>query len=200
MTAKDSLLLLSGGLDSSCIAAWRAPRLCLTINYGQAAAAAEISASREICRLLDLEHAVVEVDCRALGEGTLAGSAKSEHSEWEEFWPYRNQLLVTFAAAIALKSGLATVLCGSISTDDRHVDGTAGFYAKANELVRMQEGGVSVAAPAIELTCHDLIAESGVSDEVLANTHSCHVSPYACGNCAGCIKRTGALAAAGRLQ
>jgi 7-cyano-7-deazaguanine synthase len=200
METDRSVLLLSGGLDSTALATWLRPALCLTISYGQAAAEAEARASSEICELLSLEHEVLEIDCTAMGAGTLASSPRSEHSSWDEFWPYRNQMLVTFAAGIALKRDLRRVLVGSIATDDRHVDGSARFYDAISALTSMQEGGVEVIAPAISLTCHELIARANPADEILARTHSCHASTFACGTCAGCVKRSGALRASGRLQ
>ena len=195
-----SVLLLSGGLDSTSIAAWKRPAHCLVIDYGQRAATAELRAARMTTDLLGLELYELSIDCSALGQGTLAGQAGSAHSAWEEFWPYRNQLLVTFAAGWAIQRDVRQIWTGTISSDDRHVDGTLAFYRRLNALLQMQEGGLQVEAPAINLTCHALIEVSGVSDEVLSWTHSCHVGPIACANCSGCLKRQGALATLGRLN
>lgn len=195
-----SVLLHSGGLDSSAIAAWKRPDICLFINYGQRAATAEQRAATMVCHSLGLTHAELAIDCSALGRGSMAGKAASTASTWEEFWPFRNQMLLTFAAAWALEHGHSEVWTGSIRSDDRHVDGTLEFYQAAATLTGMQEGGIAVSAPAIGLLCHELLDVSGIDDVSLSWTFSCHTGAAACNRCAGCEKRAGALAQGVRLQ
>lgn len=194
-----AVLLLSGGLDSTALAAWKRPSHCLVVDYGQRSAEAETRAAGIVADRLGLPLARVRVDCSVLGQGDLAGSAGSEHSRHAEWWPYRNQLLVTFAAAWALQNDHDTVWTGTILTDDRHADGTRGFYERLDDLLSYQEGGVRVSAPAGQLDCEELVTRSGVTDDVLAWTHSCHTGNLACGHCAGCRKRTGVLRTLGRL-
>ena len=62
-------LLLSGGMDSLCLAWWLRPDVAITIDYGQLPAQAERDASAAICRGLAIEHHVVVIDCRSLGSG-----------------------------------------------------------------------------------------------------------------------------------
>ena len=52
----------------------------------------------------------------------------------------------------------------------------------------LQEGGITVTAPAISMTAVDLVRMSGIPREVLAWAHSCHISDFACGQCRGCVK------------
>lgn len=195
-----AVLLLSGGMDSTALAAWKRPAHCLVIDYGQQAAQAEARAAELVTELLGLPLHTLRVDLAPLGQGTLAGEADSPHSEFAEFWPFRNQFLITIAAAWALKNGADEVWTGSIRTDDRHVDGSAPFYHAIDALTGMQEGSIRVSAPAIELNCDELVELSGVTDEVLSWTHSCHTADISCGQCAGCLKRRGTLARLGRLR
>jgi 7-cyano-7-deazaguanine synthase len=188
------LLLLSGGLDSTALAAWRRPALALTIDYGQAPAKAEETAAREVCRELGLEHHAVSMDCRSLGSGLLAQTPALADAPSPEWWPYRNQLLVTIASAWGLPRGATSIIVGSVAGDAaRHRDGTAEFYGRLAALVAMQEGEISITAPAIHLSTGELIATSGVTDAVLGWTHSCHRSNISCGACPGCAKRREAL-------
>jgi 7-cyano-7-deazaguanine synthase len=90
-------LLLSSGMDSLAIAWWKRPDLAVTIDYGQLPAAAEVAASRSVCRYLGIEHHLVGVDCRALGSGDMAGSGADAHALASDWWPYRNPLSVTLA-------------------------------------------------------------------------------------------------------
>ena len=91
-------------------------------------------------------------------------------------------------------------MIGCVKGDgDRHVDGRSVFIDALGALVAMQEGGPEVIAPAIGQTSAELVGESGVSDALLALTHSCHRSSLACGACPGCSKRGDVLSALGRL-
>ncbi len=67
-------ILLSGGMDSIALAYWLRPAFAFTMDYGQAAAAAEIDASVQIAHDLGIDHEVIRVDCSSLGSGDMAGS------------------------------------------------------------------------------------------------------------------------------
>lgn len=187
------LLLMSGGLDSIALAAWKKPELCLTIDYGQRAAKAETQASIQICHSLNLRHKVLELDIRMLGSGIMQGKTASPHSSASEFWPFRNQFLVTIAAMTAMNEGYDNILIGTVATDDRHIDGSPNFVKSLNSLVSMQEGNLSLSAPAQGMTTKELIIKSGVQDSVLAWAHSCHTGNLACGRCPGCNKHSQVL-------
>lgn len=194
------VLLLSGGLDSTCIAAWQRPEHCLGVDYGQKAAAAEQRAATAIAAHLELPFTQIKVDASETGAGLMARDPITT-GKTPEWWPYRNQLLITVAAAWAVTRGYNEVLAGTVAGDgDRHADGRPEFYDAITGLLCLQEGGVTASAPAISLTTPELIATSGVDDATLGWTHSCHVSDYPCSQCPGCKKRAEALAKAGRLQ
>jgi 7-cyano-7-deazaguanine synthase len=195
------LLLLSGGLESTALAAWQRPPLTLTIDYGQRPAAGEVAAAAAVCRQLGLDHHVLCIDCGQLGLGLLAAQEPLDGAPSPEWWPYRNQLLVTLAAAWGLPRDVTSITVGSVAGDgERHVDGTAQFYAALDAVVAMQEGSVRVKVPGVEMTSAQLIERSGVSDEVLGWTHSCHRADLACGACPGCAKRRDVLTGLGRLR
>ena len=181
-------LLLSGGMDSLCIAWWRRPDVAITIDYGQLPAQAEISAAGAICSALNIEHHVIRVDCRALGSGDMAGASADQHAPASDWWPYRNQLLATLAAMKAISLGVTHLLIGTVRSDGSHMDGTPEFVKALNRLVSMQEGAMNIEAPAIHLGTAELARLSGVPEELLAWAHSCHKANVACGNCRGCNK------------
>jgi 7-cyano-7-deazaguanine synthase len=193
------LLLLSGGLESSAVAAWLRPQLALTIDYGQLPAEGEIWAASRVCVELGLEHHSLRIDCSQIGSGLLSGSKTDELAPVPEWWPYRNQLLVTLAGGWGIGRGISEILVGSISGDNSHIDGTAPFYEALDHAMALQEGSIHVRAPAIEMSSAELIAASGISDEVLGWTHSCHSASVACGSCPGCSKRRSVLESLGRL-
>lgn len=198
MTAVRRVLLLSGGMDSVAIAHWLRPELCLTIDYGQLPAEAEIRASGAVCRDLGLAHEVLRIDCRVIGSGDLAGRPASSLAHVREWWPFRNQLLITLAAGMVVERGYQELLLGSVRSDGAHLDGTPDFIARMSALIEQQEGHMRVRAPAIHLDSPELIKQSGVPWEVLAWAHSCHVSTLACGQCRGCNKHANVLEACGQ--
>lgn len=181
-------LLLSGGMDSLCIAWWKRPDVAITIDYGQLPAQAEIAASTSICRQLGIEHHVIHVDCRSLGSGDMAGTLASAHAPATDWWPYRNQLLITMAAMKAIGLGVTRLWIGTVKSDGSHRDGTPTFVAAINNLVALQEGGMRVEAPAIKMSTAELARKSKVTPDVLAWAHSCHKADVACGACRGCNK------------
>lgn len=185
-----SLLLLSGGIDSICLAAQFRPKICLTVNYGQRAAKAEIRSAKQACHALGLRNIVLEVGIAALGSGQMAGQTTSPVSQNAEFWPFRNQFLVTLAGMLALREECAQILIGSVSTDRRHADGSAIFRDLLHQLLSLQEGGLMLRAPAANMTSEELIETSGVSLDVLSWAHSCHTGNLACGQCPGCTKHS----------
>lgn len=187
------LLLLSGGLDSSALAYWKRPDICLTIDYGQRPAGGEIAAARAICDELGLRHDVLAVDMRALGSGSLAGKASSELGRAEEWWPYRNQMLITLAGMRFISEGLKEIMIGAVRTDV-HADGKAPFLRSIDRLMSLQEGGVAVSAPARALHPYELLRRSEFPRSLLGLTFSCHVMEFPCGFCRGCTKHLETIA------
>lgn len=181
-------ILLSGGMDSISLAYWKRPDIALTVDYGQLSALGEIQAARVVSRNLGIPHEVISVNCRELGSGDLAGTPHLESAPATEWWPFRNQLLLTLAGMRVIPLGVNRLIFGSVKTDSFHRDGTAEFFDKVSEVFSLQEGRLTVSAPAIHLTTAELVRISGIPRSLLAWAHSCHISRYACGHCGGCAK------------
>jgi 7-cyano-7-deazaguanine synthase len=184
------LLLLSGGIDSAAIAAWLRPALCVTIDDGQRAANAEIQASAQICKDLGLRHETLSARIPQLGAGDMSGGETSKHSAHSEFWPFRNQYLITLAAMSAMAYQCDRVLIGTVVTDQRHLDGSPAFTENLDRLLALQEGGVRLYTPAASMTTAGLVHRSQISASVLGGSHSCHTGNVACGRCRGCQKHS----------
>lgn len=190
-------ILLSGGMDSIALTYWQRPELSITIDYGQVCAAAEIEAAAVVATALGCRHEIVRVDCSALGSGDLASRPAHALGASQEWWPYRNQLLITFAAMKAIEVGGAELLIASVASDGNYRDGTKDFIERMDSLMSFQEGGLHVSAPAIGLTTAELVRKSAIPFELLAWAHSCHCSNFACGDCRGCFKHQQAMEALG---
>lgn len=190
-------LLLSGGMDSVALAVLLKPAFGFTINYGQRPAAGELRAAKQVCSELGIEHVALEVNCSALGSGDMAGLPPSSVAPVPEWWPFRNQLLVTLGAMKAISLGVGKLIVGSVKGDGQHADGTAQFYHALDDLLRMQEGSIRVEAPALGMTTAELIRHASVPRSLLGWTHSCHREEFACGRCRGCYKHMSVLAELG---
>lgn len=190
-------ILLSGGMDSIALTYWQRPGIAITVDYGQRAAPAEIRAASAVSEALNLDHHVISVDLRALGSGDMAGAAAASIAPVSEWWPYRNQMLVTLAAMKGVTLGVERLLIGTLRTDGVHADGRPAFVEAIDSLLRLQEGSIAVAAPAIGLSAVELIQTSAAPMELLAWAHSCHVSEFSCGLCRGCRKHYETMAELG---
>jgi 7-cyano-7-deazaguanine synthase len=175
-------------MDSIAIAFWLRPEVAITIDYGQKPALGELRAAAAVSAELKISHHVISADLSALGSGDMAGAAMLDLAPASEWWPFRNQMLVTLAAMKALPLEVRRLLIGTLKTDEFHADGRPDFIAAMNALLMLQEGAMTLVAPAIDMSAVELIKSSRVPMEILGWAHSCHVAEHACGLCRGCRK------------
>ena len=182
-------LLFTGGLDSTALAWMLKPDKLVFIDYGQRPAKGEQRASRAVAAAVGIDLDVRRVDMSAFGHGTMSASGTPlvSASKAPEFWPYRNQMLITLAAMTYAAELLTEILVGTVVGDDAHADGSREFISTIGELVRLQSG-VRVSAPAIDMTTLQLVKKAAVPQSVLGWTFSCHTGEWACGSCRGCNK------------
>ena len=191
------VLLLSGGLDSTALAWWQRPQVALHIDYGQRAAAGERRAASAVARAAGFELETIDADLSAMAAVQVAADDRPAPTRW----PYRNQLILTIAAAWAATRAIRTVQIGTVANDGgQNTDGSEAFMTAVDSLCAMQEFGIRIEAPVAHLTTVELIRASAVPDDLLGWTHSCFVSAHACGTCPGCEKRSLQLRAARRLH
>ena len=182
-------VLLSGGVDSLCLTYNLRPDIAYTINYGQIPAQREIYVSAFICEKLGIEHRILNVDCSEIGSGNLVNKESTKNSPSEEWWPYRNQLLITLALMDAIKKDVSELHIASVKSDSFHRDGTSKFYKLMNDLSEYQEAGIKIICKTTEFYSHELVQQFNVPSEYILMAHSCHVSNIACGRCSGCLKQ-----------
>jgi 7-cyano-7-deazaguanine synthase len=186
-----TVLLLSGGLDSSSIASATRPDVTLFVDYGQRPAQAEAAASRRVAGHLGLRWERLALDLSPFAAGAIGGARAIPETSTPEWFPFRNQFLTTAAAAFAVCGGYDIVFVGTVAGDgERHVDGTAEFIERLDEIIRMQEGSIKVTAPFRDVDPVDVLERGGLPDHILRRTYSCHTGNLACGRCAGCLRRT----------
>ncbi len=191
-------ILLSGGLDSAAIAWWKRPDAAIFIDYGQRAAIAERRSAEAIAGACGAEFIPIGIDCSILGSGQMSGRAQIAEAPTPEWWPFRNQLLATIAASVALTNGIRDLMIGTVSEDTSNGDGTTEFVEALDRLLGLQEGRIRLTAPAIGMNAVDLLTTSGIPQEVACWSHSCFVSDTPCMKCRGCRKHLKVLEYAGR--
>lgn len=182
-------ILLSGGMDSYALAYEQRPDLAITFDYGQKAAHAEIQASSVLANRLNLVHEIVQVNLATLGSGDMSDNPKIDVAPTTDWWPYRNQILVTLAAMKVVGFGINELLIATVRSDSSHSDGSEEFIDLMDSVLQLQEGHLRLRAPAIGLSTPDLVRRSKIPYSLLAWSHSCHTSNIACGACRGCTKQ-----------
>lgn len=182
-------LLFTGGLDSTALSWMLRPEKLVFFDYGQRPAKGEERAARAVAAAVGIALDIQRVDMSAFGHGTMStsGVPLASATKAPEFWPYRNQMLITLAAMNYAADPLAEILVGTMIGDDAHPDGRKEFISAIDSLIR-QQSGVRVVAPAIEMTTLQLIRKACVPKSVLGWTFSCHTGEWACGYCRGCNK------------
>ena len=176
-----SAILLSGGMDSTSLAFWKKPNHAFTIDYGQKAAQAEIRAARQIAKEIGIDHDTITVDCSSLGSGDMATTDSLPCAPSTDWWPFRNQLIITLAAMKAIGVNVNLLYVGLVKNDSTFKDSDLKFVNLISKALYFQEGGVKVAAPAVAMTAVELIKISKIPRSLLAWSHSCHVSDFSCG-------------------
>lgn len=191
-------LLLSGGIDSTALAYLLRPRYAITVDYGQTAATAEITASRAVCEELGIGHEILRVNSSQVGAGNMLPDRRAQQvsplAPTPEWWPFRNQLIITLAAARAVALDVRRLIIGTVKTDREHRDGLPEFVSLMDRMLRMQEGEIGLEAPAAEMESVELVRLSEIPLPILSWSHSCHRSPFSCGSCRGCVKHQCVLA------
>ncbi len=189
------VLLLTGGLDSAALAWMLEIERALFVDYGQRPAKGEERAARAVAEALRIPLDIRRVDLSAFGHGTMSatGVALPSARGAPEFWPYRNQMLITLAAMTYAAEPLAEIVIGTVVGDDAHPDGRPEFLDAMDRVVS-QQSGVRVVAPALGMTTLELVRKAAVPRSVLGWTFSCHTGEWACGSCRGCHKHRDVIA------
>ena len=209
-TMKDSLLVLSGGLDSVTLLHDERGRIALaaTFDYGANHAEREIAAARRNAERLGIPHIVIPLAFIKdhFRSSLLAGASAVPEGHYaaenmkSTVVPFRNGIMLAIAAGIAESRGLSRILIASHAGDHAiYPDCRPGFVAAMGEAVRQGTwAGIQFAAPFEAMSKADIVrrgAEVGVD---FADTYSCYKGGERhCGKCGTCVERREAFALAG---
>lgn len=212
MSAEVHYILLSGGLDSSTLAAWVRERRpgatvqAVTFLYGQKHAV-ELEAARAVAA----HYGIV---LRSVSLPPIAGSALTDaHRDLPEgrdlaavegvapsYVPARNLLFLAFLASLADADGPATLWLG-VHRDDHtgYPDCRPEFVHAADEAVRLgTQYGLRVEAPFVEWGKAEILRWGLAHRVPYELTHSCYQGRRpACGVCDTCQSRLAAFSEVG---
>lgn len=207
---KDSLIVLSGGMDSvtmlhdyaDCIA------LAVNFNYGSNHNAREAECARLHCRQLGIE--LVEIDLGFMGRhfksSLLEGADAIPEGDYADdnmrstVVPFRNGIMLSVAAGLAESRGLRSVMLANHSGDH-------AIYPDCRpEFVEAMDAAISAGtyehlrlfAPYTGLTKAEIAARGSRLGIDYSTTYSCYKGGAVhCGRCGTCVERRQALKDAG---
>ena len=207
---KDSIIIVSGGMDSVTLLYDYKDRIALGISfdYGSNHNAKEIPFAKLHCERLEIKHITIPLDFMhqyfksSLLEGADAipeGHYQDENMK-STVVPFRNGIMLAIAAGMAESYGLSHVMIANHGGDHAiYPDCRPEFIsAMSNATEAGSYNGVTVLAPYTNITKGD-IARRGKELGIDYNeTWSCYKgSEKHCGKCGTCVERKEALHYAG---
>ena len=207
---KDSIIILSGGMDSVTLLYDYQDRIALAISfdYGSNHNAREIPFARMHCERLGIEHIVIPLQfmsqyfessllqgADAIPEGHYAADNMKS-----TVVPFRNGIMLAIAAGIAESRGLKFVMMANHGGDHTiYPDCRPEFVKAMSQATRTGTfPGIEILAPYTNLTKSDIAMLGKTLGIDYTKTWSCYKGgEHHCGKCGTCVERKEALADAG---
>lgn len=207
---KDSVIVYSGGLDSTTLLYEEQQRVALavTFDYGSNHAAREIACARHHCALLGIEHLVIELGFMGqyFQSSLLSGADAIPSGNYDEenmkstVVPFRNGIMLSIACGLAESRGLKRVLIANHGGDHAIYPDCRPEFIDAMDAA-MRAGtyvNVEIAAPYTNLSKADLVRRGAKLGVDYSQTYSCYRGgEQHCGTCGTCTERREAFREAG---
>lgn len=213
-------MLFSGGLDSTTALYWALNRgedvHALTFDYGQRHRI-EVRAARAIARRLGVPHTILKIDLGQVGGSALTdlkipvpkhrrvprihGAAGPPAT----YVPFRNGILLAFAAAWAETRGVQEIICGFNIVDSPEYPDTRPAFVRAMERAirtgtskAFGPAGLKLRAPFIGWKKSDIIRTGRALGADYSRSITCYAGKERpCGRCSACLLRARAFKEAG---
>ena len=207
---KDSIIIVSGGMDSVTLLYDFKDRIALVISfdYGSNHNAKEIPFARWHCEQLGIEHITIDLAFMpqyfksSLLEGADAipeGHYADENMK-STVVPFRNGIMLSIAAGIAESRGLKYVMMANHGGDHTiYPDCRAEFVEAMSEATKAGTfPGIEILAPYTNITKADIARKGKELGIDYSKTWSCYKGEDVhCGKCGTCVERREALRDAG---
>lgn len=207
---KDSIIVLSGGMDSVTMLHQYASAIALAVNftYGSNHNARELECARHHCDSLGIE--LVVIDLSFIGElfhsSLLEGADAIPEGDYDfdnmksTVVPFRNGIMLSIACGLAESRGLTHTLIANHGGDHAiYPDCRPGFVKAMSEA--MKEGtydGVDIIAAYTDISKADIARRGAALGIDYSLTYSCYKGGEKhCGRCGTCRERAEAFRTAG---
>ena len=207
---KDSVLIVSGGMDSITMLYEYKERIALGISfdYGSNHNAREIPFAAMHCERLGIKHIVINLGFmhQYFKSSLLEGAEAIPEGNYDEenmkstVVPFRNGIMLSIAAGVAESNGLKYVMMANHGGDHTiYPDCRPEFVSAMSEATRLGTyPGIEVLAPYTDITKSDIARHGKALGIDYAETWSCYKGgEHRCGQCGTCRERIEALADAG---
>lgn len=207
---KDSVIILSGGLDSVTLLHYCQSRIALAIsfNYGSNHNDREIECARYQADLLGIPHLVIPLDFmkRYMESSLFEGAEKVPYGNYNDdnmkstVVPFRNGIMLSIACGIAESRNLKHVMMANHGGDHSiYPDCRPEFTSAMSEAMKTGTyAAITLIDPFTHLTKSE-IAKIGNSLHIdYSKTYSCYCGEEIhCGQCGTCRERQEAFRLAG---
>lgn len=208
--AKDSVIILSGGMDSVTLLHYKKDRISLAVSfdYGSNHNAREIECARRQCALLGVEHLVIPLDFmgKYFRSSLLEGADSIPEGHYADdnmkstVVPFRNGIMLAVACGLAESRGLGHVMMANHGGDHAiYPDCRPEFVNAMSDAMRYGTyDGITIEAAFTNITKGDIARLGQRLGVDYAMTYSCYKGGEKhCGKCGTCVERREAMAEAG---
>lgn len=207
---KDSVIIVSGGMDSVTLLHEMKDRIALGVSfdYGSNHNAREIAFAGLHCERLGIRHIVIKLDfmCRYFKSSLLEGADAVPEGHYEDdnmkstVVPFRNGIMLSVAAGIAESNGLRYLMIANHGGDHAiYPDCRPEFIRAMSDATKYGTyPGIEIIAPYTCITKSDIARKGKALGINYAETWSCYKGgDRHCGRCGTCVERKEALRDAG---
>lgn len=207
---KDSVIILSGGMDSVTMLYdyQKSIALAVSFDYGSKHNEREIPFARYHCEQLGIKHVVIALDfmCRYFESSLLKGGGDIPEGDYDSdnmrstVVPFRNGIMLSIAAGLAESNSLTKVMMANHSGDHAIYPDCTPAFVKAMDaaIAAGTYEGISLVTPYTNLTKAEIAAKGKQLGIDYSQTWSCYKGgEHHCGQCGTCRERKEALAEAG---
>ncbi len=207
---KKSIVLFSGGLDSTTAIYWALERyekvFALTFDYGQRNRI-ELDMAGKVAHKLSVPQKILRVNLKQIGGSSLTDTKLSlpQYERMEEieeglpstYVPFRNGIFLALAAAWAEVVGIKEIVCGfNVIDSPNYPDTRKQFVQAMQEAINLGTKAslspekIQIIAPFLRMKKSDIIKEGLSLDADYAFAISCYSGEeIPCQKCSSCVLR-----------
>lgn len=199
---KDSVIILSGGLDSTTLLHYQKERIAFAVSfdYGSNHNSRELECAKWQCAQLGISHLVIPLEFmgKYFKSSLLSGSQEIPKGDYDKdnmkstVVPFRNGIMLAIACGLAESHGLKHVMMANHGGDHAIYPDCRPEFTKAMSKA-MEYGtyeGITLIDPFTHFTKAQIVALGAKSGVDFSHTYSCYCGEEMhCGECGTCRER-----------